>query len=162
MLEGRTCLYVSPEPFLPVVTLLARPEVRGSIASAPLCFEKSLQTLADPRVLLLSDTVFLAGNWLPQARGEIWKSAPISCLYACPGSRIGNRQGISTGNDFHFLSHCKGAESSAIQWPAPLLYPYIFTAGTVQLLSWGSKSRFGPCYWVVLIFRWLYQSEGDD
>ena len=43
MLEGRTSLHVSPEPFFPVVTFLAIPEVRGAIASAPLSFEKSLQ-----------------------------------------------------------------------------------------------------------------------
>lgn len=160
ILEGRTCLYVSLEPFLPVVTLMARPEVRGTIASAPLCFVKSLQTLADRRVLLLSDTVFLAGNWLPQARGEIWKSAPISCLYACPGSSTGSRQGISPGNDLHFLSHCKGSESSAIR--SPCSTPTSSQQRTVQLLSWGSKSHFGPCYRVVLIFKWLYQSERDD
>lgn len=39
-------------------------------------------TLADGRVLLLSDAAVLAGNWLSQAWGEIWSSAPISCLYA--------------------------------------------------------------------------------
>lgn len=72
------------------------------------------------RVLLLS--LVLPSNWLPQACGETTRSAPISYLYASPGSSIGSRQGISAGNDLHPLPHCKAAEDSAIQQPLPLLY----------------------------------------
>lgn len=111
------------------------------------CFCPSLlwkisSTSADWRVLLVSDTVVLA--WFPQACGEIWPN-----LLPCPGSSTGSRQGNSIGNDVHPLPHCKGA----IQWPVPSLHPCVFTAGTVQLLSWGSKI----CFWPMLLSSFNFQ-----
>lgn len=90
--------------------------MRGTLVSAPLSFEMSLQNW------MTWEFCCFLWSWLAQACGETRRSVPISYLYASPDSSIGSRHGISAGSDLHPLPHCKGAEGSATQWPLLLLY----------------------------------------
>lgn len=92
-----------PEPFL------AWPEAEGFIASAPLCFEMSLQHRLTEKLCYS----LAPHSWLTAGFPRPVVVCPSLLWYACPGSSTGRRQGISAGNDLHSLPQWK--EQRALQ-----------------------------------------------